>query len=96
MKSILFGILFLFCVSTAAAQNSAKKARDKSAHKKLTPLEELAQHKESYDYCAFTNKYTAQQRLKLYPFSKATKILAVSYDSPGFGQTDDDPGWIII
>jgi len=36
-----------------------------------------------YCDCVFTKKFTAVQRLKKYPFSKATKILAVSYDGSG-------------
>jgi hypothetical protein len=39
--------------------------------------------KEYYNDCVFTNKYTIAQRLKRYPFSKAVKILAVSYDGTG-------------
>ncbi|WP_295715761.1 hypothetical protein [Mucilaginibacter sp.] len=35
--------------------------------------------KPSYDHCIFTNQYTVKQRLKKYPFSKAVKILAISY-----------------
>jgi hypothetical protein len=38
--------------------------------------------------CVFTNKYTVAQRLKRYPFSKAIKILAVSYDGTGEPNTE--------
>jgi hypothetical protein len=52
--------------------------------------------KEEYSDCAFYNKYTAKQRLAKYPFSKAAKVLAVSYKYRGFGQEpeakqDDSP-----
>lgn len=33
-----------------------------------------------YNDCVFTHRYTVAQRLRKYPFSKAAKILAVSYD----------------
>ncbi|MBB6108882.1 hypothetical protein SAMN05421821_103116 [Mucilaginibacter lappiensis] len=36
-------------------------------------------HKIWFDDCVFTSQYTIEQRLKKYPFSKAHKILAVSY-----------------
>jgi len=40
-----------------------------------------------YNDCVFTNKFTISQRLKKYPFSKAIKILAVSYDgTPEFNE----------
>lgn len=34
---------------------------------------------ETYDDCVFTNRYTISQRLKRYPFSKAVKIIVLSY-----------------
>jgi len=58
---------------------------DTTKHKKLSQLsvKELRKaekaHKDSHDYCAFTQKYSIQKRLKFYPFSKAVKIVAVSY-----------------
>jgi len=39
--------------------------------------------KEENSDCMFYNKYTAKQRLTKYPFSKATKVLAVSYKYQG-------------
>jgi hypothetical protein len=47
----------------------------------------LEAHGDTDDYCAFTNKYTAKERLKLYPFLKATKVLAVSYEPPVMEET---------
>ena len=46
-------------------------------------------HKNSDDDCVFTNKYTAAQRLNHYPFSKAVKILAVSFPYGTPNNTDD-------
>src|ERR1700712_5650092 len=36
-------------------------------------------HKDYYDDCIFTKKYSVQHRLKQYPFVKASSIIAVSY-----------------
>jgi hypothetical protein len=36
-------------------------------------------YKPWFDNCVFTSKYSIQQRLKMYPYSKAAKVLAVSY-----------------
>jgi hypothetical protein len=36
-------------------------------------------HKDYFDDCTFTKKYSIQQRLKKYPFFKASGIVAVSY-----------------
>ena len=69
--------LILIFAGEGNAQPVVNKNAAKSVHKKLTPQQELLQHNESNDYCVFYKKYTAQQRLKLYPFSKAVKILAV-------------------
>lgn len=41
-----------------------------------------------YQDCVFTHKYTAAQRLARYPYNRAVKILAVSYD--GTGEPNDD------
>ena len=46
--------------------------------KRVAPLD-----KAYYNDCVFTNKYSIAQRIKRYPFSKATKILAVSYYGTG-------------
>jgi hypothetical protein len=58
---------------------------DTTKHKKLRQLtqKELEKaekaHKDYYDDCTFVTKYPLVQRLKKYPYSKAAKILAVSY-----------------
>lgn len=57
-------------------------------HQKKTPpkpptLKQLQilnkRHKHWFDDCIFTDQYTVEQRLNKFPFSKAYKILAVSY-----------------
>ncbi|WDF76109.1 hypothetical protein PQ469_19655 [Mucilaginibacter sp. KACC 22773] len=37
-------------------------------------------YKKQFDDCVFTNKYSAKQRLKMYPYTNAARILAVSFD----------------
>jgi hypothetical protein len=56
----------------------------KHQHKKaITPLQEYKKrwekHPASYDDCVFNNRFSLKQRLAKYPFSKAAKIVAVSY-----------------
>jgi hypothetical protein len=46
------------------------------------------QHKLWFDDCTFTDQYTIEQRLKKYPFSRAYKILAVSYRGGGEPNTE--------
>jgi hypothetical protein len=41
----------------------------------------LPEDKLYYRDCVFTHKYSIAQRLKKYPFSKAVKVLAVSYNN---------------
>ena len=54
-----------------------------SQHKQPKPKQLAPPDKEYYNDCVFTNKYTITERLKRYPFSKAAKIVAVSYDGTG-------------
>ncbi|HTD40748.1 MAG TPA: hypothetical protein VK671_09015, partial [Mucilaginibacter sp.] len=42
-------------------------------------FEEMKHHKVYYDDCVFVSKYSIKQRLLRYPYSKAAKIIAVSY-----------------
>lgn len=56
--------------------------------KKRVPKTNISDHweknyKEDFSDCGFTNKYSAQQRLAMYPFSRAVKVLAVSYKYKG-------------
>jgi hypothetical protein len=59
----------------------------------MTTAEALAKHKIYYDDCVFINKYTLAERLQKYPYSKAVKILAVSYISmwDNFGPDEKKP-----
>jgi hypothetical protein len=84
----LISILFLFATKGFCSEYT--NFFDTTKHKRsnqFIPAEfrkaEKA-HKHYYDDCAFVNKYSLSQRLKKYPFSKAAKIVAVSYrwDSP--------------
>lgn len=71
-----------------ADTNSSVKKVKKQSHPKLTKFQRLEKlWKPSYDYCTFTNQYTIKQRLKKYPFAKASKILAVSH----YGGAEPNP-----
>jgi len=54
---------------------------DSLTHKALhrVKIKQHKTHKDTDEDCIYTLKYTVTQRLKLYPFSKAAKIEAVSY-----------------
>ncbi|MCC8407346.1 hypothetical protein LJ707_00270 [Mucilaginibacter sp. UR6-1] len=81
MKNLLIiVILALLPICFAAGQTKAKKARKN--YKYPTVRYSLPESKKYYDDCRFTNKYSVAQRRKFYPYSKATKILAVSYEIP--------------
>jgi hypothetical protein len=57
------------------------------------PMQLMKRHKDDFDDCVFTNRYSINQRLKRYPFSKAVKIIAVSYPT-SYPKADiqiDDP-----
>jgi hypothetical protein len=78
--------LFLCITSTYAFCNNHKilidtlkkhtKSYSSLPHSKRT----IPKDKLYYNDCLLTNKYTIAQRLKKYPFVRAWKILAVSYD----------------
>lgn len=90
MKPILLFCLFLLMtVSCYADKGNTQISTDTVTHhkkikkQKAFTFEEFERlrklWKPSYDYCTFTSRYTIKQRLKKYPFSKAVKILAISY-----------------
>jgi hypothetical protein len=87
MRLITIILLLLSCVTTTNALcidrklsvDTGKKYSKNDAslsHARRTPPKD----KLYYNDCVFTNRYAISQRLKKYPFSKASKILAVSYD----------------
>ncbi|OKS87082.1 hypothetical protein [Mucilaginibacter polytrichastri] len=54
--------------------------KNKSLYKTPKALFELQnRHKDYYDDCVFTKRYSISQRLKKYPFVEASKIVVVSY-----------------
>jgi len=90
MKPKLITLLFLLIHLGSYASirelscelDTAKHHRKKTTPKPLTSKQfELLskRHKDWFDDCVFTSRYTVDQRLKKYPFSKAVKVLAVSY-----------------
>jgi hypothetical protein len=76
--------LFIISTSNAFCKDYTFKIDSIKHHKKYInapkPKQITPPDKAYYNDCVFTNKYTINQRLKRYPFSKATKILVVSYD----------------
>nr|WP_121272531.1 hypothetical protein [Pedobacter schmidteae] len=85
-KSIYLVILFSLFTVVAFAQSVGKQ---KSKSKKNDPALNLDHINEAFSDCAFTNKYSPAQRLSKYPFSKAVKILAVSYKYGGIEFEDE-------
>jgi len=94
MRLIAFILsLFLFANVTSAFSteytlrtDTVKRTVIKQKHNRVVhnwpkPKSMLPPDKLYYNDCVFIHKYTIAQRLKKYPFSKAAKILAVSYDS---------------
>ena len=70
------------CVALAAGVNHLKADTGKhhmSIQIRRASLKEIKAHKPSDDDCIFTNKLTVVERLKRYPFSKASRIFIVSY-----------------
>ncbi|GAA4911392.1 hypothetical protein [Mucilaginibacter defluvii] len=80
MKNLLIIIIALLPAYFAAGQTKAKKKH--KGYKYPAIGRSLPDNKRYYDDCKFINKYTVAQRRKFYPYSKATKILAVSYEMP--------------
>ncbi|SHE74477.1 hypothetical protein [Pedobacter caeni] len=77
-------IVFLLSTGISSGQNVLTKPVLKKQHsvkrKKTALLEKMEkEYKIENDGCIVVNKYSPEQRLKRYPFSKAIKIAAVSY-----------------
>ncbi|WP_124587295.1 hypothetical protein [Pedobacter sp. KBW06] len=88
MKKTLQIILLLnFFFFGLFAQNT-KLTKKKKTQKTNTLAYWERNYKAEFSDCSFTNKYTPQQRLAMYPFSKATKVWAVSYKYRGI-DTDE-------
>lgn len=80
-----FQIILLLNLSffTIFAQNTKRTSNKKKAQKTNTVANWEKNYKVKFSDCGFKNKYSAQQRLAMYPFSKAVKVLAVSYKYSG-------------
>jgi len=88
IKVIFIAVIFFhlyeatFSKGKSYAYNYSKSDTIKSGSKikrKLQPPPPLSSAEIAFSDCIFTSKYSLSQRLKRYPFSKAVKILAVSY-----------------
>jgi hypothetical protein len=82
-------------LSDSLKKHSAKKHLSKKEIIKLM-AEEERNWKPYFDNCVFVNEYSVKQRLMAYPYSKAVKVLAVSYpcfcDNVDAGIIIDSPG----
>lgn len=80
---LLMGLSYNSYAGTFTADTSRhinQKNRLKKLEAEYNKQHELYKRwKPEYDNCALTYQYTIAQRLKKYPYSKAAKILAVSY-----------------
>lgn len=91
MKKTLKIILLLNITCFAIfAQNTTKLPLKKKVAKTHTIDNWEKNYKEEFSDCGFSNKFTLQQRLSKYPFSKAAKVLAVSFKYRGIGPDDTD------
>jgi hypothetical protein len=81
-KTPLIILLLNLSFFTLYAQDT-KPIRKKKVQKTNTIEDWEKNFKEEFSDCIFTNKYSAQRRLAFYPFSKAAKVLAVSYKYAG-------------
>lgn len=88
----VFFIIFLGCRANtecfAIGTDTVKVHKPKRIVKHVLPhvsylRESIKGYKPWFDNCTFTNQYTVAQRLKKYPFSKAAKTLAVSFNGGG-------------
>jgi hypothetical protein len=88
LQIILLLNIFFF---TVFAQDTKLTSKKKKAPKTNTIDHWEKNYKIEFSDCSFTNKYTPQQRLAMYHFSKATKVLAVYYKYRGI-DTDNTNG----
>lgn len=82
--SIFLLLILLYCINDLrAADHSMIDTAKHKPKKHITTYEEYEKiwnkHRASYDDCVFNNRFSLAQRLAKYPFSKAMKIIAVSY-----------------
>lgn len=85
-----------FCQERTSPADTIKHlSKQKHKHHRINPLRPPEYHAH-YDDCVFVNKYSIKQRLLAYPYSKAVKIIAVSYpcfcDDVDAGIVIDSPG----
>jgi hypothetical protein len=85
---LLMGLSYNSYAGTFTADTSRHIKKTGPRHKKI--IYQIVHSRSSvkgyqpwFDDCVFTNKYATAQRLKMYPYSKAAKILAVSFDGAG-------------
>lgn len=91
MKPKVITLLFLLMyLGSYAGGRDLSCGADTGKHHQKIPSKPLTlrqlqilnkRHKPWFDDCTFTDQYTIEQRLKKHPFSKAVKVLAVSYRS---------------
>lgn len=78
MIRILLVISAVFCMKTLSAQLTPLPGKVRVPTRKEEAVSERNQN------CLYSNRYTAEQRLHFYPFSKATAVKLVSFQSPAY------------
>lgn len=68
-----------YLTDTTSHQKTKHISKQKIAPHVTYSREDIKGYKPEFDSCAYTNQFSAAQRLKKYPFSIAAKILAISY-----------------
>lgn len=81
-------ILICFYGINILAQNSKPKKKQRTRSEREMGWEKG--YKNEFSDCEIYNKFTAKQRLTMYPFSKAAKVLAISYKYGGWGDMEDE------
>lgn len=85
-------LLAAFCQTHAYRADIANDSLKKKH--KASVDEMMRRHKDHYDDCTFNKRYSIKQRLSHYPYSRAAKIVAVSYavEEPTADIIIDNPG----
>ncbi len=95
----LFSFLSAFCSEKKTLADTIKRAI-KTQHRKQDkwprPKSILPDSISYYNDCVFINKYTQLQLLSKYPFNRAVKILAVSYQNGGEPNVEIGPNGEMI
>jgi hypothetical protein len=92
---LIFAFVRAFCTDKRIISDTTKNTVT-THHKKYSNQQRvrhvLPRNLLYYNDCVFTHRYTITQRLQKYPYNKAAKILAISYDGSGEPNIDVNIG----